>query len=89
MRCIREHRETQQRLRDLASRLDRLLPPEVAGNVKRLSEIGLSQRWIDPFLPQIFEDYDHAHDLDPDDPAWRLSRRRPALGAWLRNTEPA
>jgi DNA-binding transcriptional MerR regulator len=98
-RRIRELRDTRQRLRDLASGRDRLLPPEVAGHVKRLGEIGLSQRWIDlvsdlwilafatdpetaaaliedqdkqmtdPFLRQIFLDYDRARDLDPDDPA--------------------
>jgi DNA-binding transcriptional MerR regulator len=46
-RRIRELRDTQQRLRDLAAGRDRLLPPEISGHVKRLSEIGFSQRWID------------------------------------------
>ena len=46
-RRIRDLRDTQRRLRDLASGRDKLLPPEVARHVKRLHEIGLSQRWID------------------------------------------
>ena len=98
-RRIRDLCDAQRRLRDLASGRDKLLPPKVAQHVKRLHEIGLSQRWIDlvsdlwilafathpdtaaallydqdqqmadPFLRQIFLDYDRAHDLDPDDPA--------------------
>jgi DNA-binding transcriptional MerR regulator len=44
---IRDLRDTKQRLRDLALGRDKLLPPEVARHVKRLREIGLSQRWID------------------------------------------
>jgi hypothetical protein len=46
-RHIRDLRDTQLRLRDLALGRDKLLPPEVARHVKRLQEIGLSQRWID------------------------------------------
>jgi DNA-binding transcriptional MerR regulator len=105
-RRIRELRDTQHRLRDLALGRDKLLPPEVAQHVKRLHEIGLSQRWIDfvsdlwilafathpdtaaalindqdqqmadPFLRQIFLDYDRAHDLDPDDPTVAALARR-------------
>jgi DNA-binding transcriptional MerR regulator len=44
---IRDLRDTQQRLRDLASGREKLLPPQVAQHVQKLREIGLSKRWID------------------------------------------
>jgi DNA-binding transcriptional MerR regulator len=44
---IRELRDTQRRLRDLASGHEKLLPPQVARHVQKLREIGLSERWID------------------------------------------
>jgi DNA-binding transcriptional MerR regulator len=52
-RRIRDLRDTQHRLRDLASGRDKLLPPEVARHVNRLREIGLSQRWID-FVSELW-----------------------------------
>ncbi len=44
---IRALRNTQERLRDLATGRDKLLPDAVAKHVEQLRDIGLSQRWID------------------------------------------
>src|SRR6266852_1036653 len=43
---IRNLRQTQRRLRDLASGHTRLLPAEVDQHLRRLGELGFSKRWV-------------------------------------------